>query len=233
MCVKFEKTENPLNLCTLRSSLLSESRRLERLLANMLFWDRSRCCSIGKKLLLSLLDFITHGRKWAYAAQKQPWSLFCCLWDPYRCSGWDQAYPEHLLCWELSLRYFRVPDRLWSQGVRLLRPGLMEEVYCQEHTDWGCQMGADSLARLTITSLVAFTSWVYSRNTDGLWFYESHRVDLCLLAWLHSICAPLSNWEVHGCWAQLDWFNAVNVTLYCAFGFFLFWCSAVKTLSYR
>lgn len=111
------------------------------------------------------LGFHNTCRKWAYAAQKQPWSLFCRLWDPYRCSGWDPAYPEHLLCLELSLCYFRVPDRLWSQGVRLLRPGLVEECLLSGAYRLGMLDGG----RFGITSMVAFTSWVYSRNADGLW----------------------------------------------------------------
>lgn len=137
-------------------------------------------------------------------------------------------------------------------------------------------------ARLRITSMLAFTSWAYSRSTDELWLSESDSLqvkkawceksrwikvsasgnkhgalDGFVVAnggegswWLLTFAAKVPSWSAspnlmafhtcsseqlgtggRGCGAQLDWFNVGSIMLYCAFGFFLFWCSAVKTLS--
>lgn len=46
----------------------------KKLLGNMLFWDHSRCYSIGQKLSLSLLHFMSHAGKGTYS-QNQPQPL--------------------------------------------------------------------------------------------------------------------------------------------------------------
>lgn len=60
VCQVWKEWKPPKSLYLEEHPALWVLKTWKRLLANMLFWDRSRCCSIGKKLLLSLLDFTTH-----------------------------------------------------------------------------------------------------------------------------------------------------------------------------